>query len=117
MNDITHLTADILRTMPLPHRSEGDKQSRGTVLVIAGSAEVPGAALLAGVGALRSGAGRLRIATPARNATTLGIAVPEALVLGLDETADGGIDASELDKVIDLVNRADAVLVGPGLTD
>src|SRR3954469_13916921 len=103
--------------MPLPSLAEGDKKSRGTVLIIGGSAELPGAALLAGLAALRAGAGRLRIATAARNATAIGVAMPEALVLGLAETPEGGLDAREIEKVADLVNSAEAVLIGPGLTD
>ena len=58
---MTELTPDALRKMPLPVRTEGDKQARGNVLIIGGSVVTPGAALLAGLGALRAGAGRLRI--------------------------------------------------------
>ena|ERR1700709_206050 len=58
------IDAAYLAVNPLPVHGEGDdKHSRGRVLVIAGSVAVPGAALLAGLGALRSGAGVLQIAT------------------------------------------------------
>jgi ADP-dependent NAD(P)H-hydrate dehydratase len=53
---------------PLPKHQSGDKHSRGRVLVIAGHLDVPGAAVLAGLGALRAGAGLLRIATCRTNA-------------------------------------------------
>ena len=56
------------------------------MLVVGGSVEVPGAALLAAIAALRAGAGKLQIATCRSIATQLGLAVPEALVLGLPET-------------------------------
>ena len=62
MSSLTRITSDFLRQMKLPHPGEGDKKARGNVLVIAGGAEVPGSALLAGIGALRAGAGRLQIA-------------------------------------------------------
>jgi ADP-dependent NAD(P)H-hydrate dehydratase len=117
VTNATELTPETLRRMPLPWLAEGDKKSRGTVLIIGGSAELPGAALLAGLAALRAGAGRLRIATAARNAIAIGVAMPEALVLGLKETPDGGLDPREIEKVADLVNRAESVLIGPGLTD
>ena len=52
------------------------------MLVVGGSALVPGAILLAGVAALRAGAGKLQLATVARVAPALGVAVPEALVVG-----------------------------------
>ena len=59
----TELTGDLLRTMPLPQPDEGSKDARGSVLVIAGSVEVPGAALLATTAVLRAGAGKLQAAT------------------------------------------------------
>ena len=114
MSSLTTITSDFLRQMQLPHPGEGDKKARGNVLVIAGGAEVPGSAFLAGIGALRAGAGRLQIATCARNATALGIAVPEALVLGVPETPAGAIDPIAAVQLMPYVERADVVLLGPG---
>jgi ADP-dependent NAD(P)H-hydrate dehydratase len=114
----TRVTEALLRTMPLPRHAEGeDKDQRGRVLVIAGSVEVPGAALLAGVAALRAGAGKLQIATCRSVAPQLGLAVPEARVLGLDETATGGISAGEAERLAGQIARCDAVLIGPGMMD
>ena len=94
---------------------QSDKEGRGSVLVIAGSREVPGAALLAGVAALRAGAGKLAIATAASVAIPLAIAVPEARVIGLPEQDDGSPDPV---KAIAALGRAldgaDAVIFGPG---
>src|SRR4051794_748840 len=117
MSSLTTITSDFLRQMKLPHPGEGDKKARGSVLVIAGGAEVPGSALLAGIGALRAGAGRLQIATCARNATALAVAIPEALVLGLPETPAGAIEPTSAAQLMPLLERADAVLIGPGLAD
>jgi hydroxyethylthiazole kinase-like uncharacterized protein yjeF len=111
------ITPDVLRTMPLPDPGEGDKRARGDVLVIAGSRQVPGAALLSGVASLRAGAGRLRIATCESNASALALAVPEAFVVGMSETSEGGIDPSNIDNLLHLTEVADAVLIGPGLID
>ena len=117
MSSLTTITPDSLRQMKLPHPGEGDKKARGNVLVVAGGADVPGGALLAGTGALRAGAGRLQIATCARNATALALAIPEALVLGLPETATGAIDPVAASQLQPYVENADAVLLGPGLPD
>ena len=65
----------------MPVDADGDKYSRGTVLVIGGSAMTPGAVLLAGRAALRMGAGRLQIATVRDIAIPVGVALPEAMVL------------------------------------
>jgi len=82
MSGPIRLDADLLGSFPLPPLSEeGDKEDRGRALVIAGSREVPGAAILAGVAALRAGAGKLQIVTAAEIATAIGVAVPEARVI------------------------------------
>lgn len=118
MRGATAVTADLLREMPLPQPSEfGDKDERGRVLVIAGSAEVPGGALLAGVAALRAGAGKLQIATAGSIAPHLGLAVPEALVIALPETAAGGLGDGALEAVLPRAQRCDAVVIGPGIMD
>ncbi len=101
------LDADLLRSWSLPVESDGDKYSRGTVLVIGGSAMTPGAVLLAGRAALRMGAGRLQIATVRDIAIPVGVALPEAMVLPFDTVPD--------DRVRESIGMADAVVVGPGL--
>ena len=117
MNPVT-VTPEFLHLHPLPrHQPEGDKQERGRVLVIAGSAEMPGAALLAGLGALRAGAGILQIATCRSAASHLGMAMPEAMVVGCRETPDGGIDPASSRRLTELASGCDAVLIGPGMTD
>jgi hydroxyethylthiazole kinase-like uncharacterized protein yjeF len=112
------VTPELLRAHPLPrHEQEGDKQARGRVLVIAGSVEVPGAALLAGLGALRAGAGILQIATCGSAAPHLAMAMPEAMVAACRETPAGGIDPSNAPRLTELGSGCDAVLIGPGMMD
>jgi ADP-dependent NAD(P)H-hydrate dehydratase len=112
------ITAEFLRRMPLPQPAEdGNKDQRGRVLVVAGSTSVPGAALLAATAALRAGAGKLQIATCRSIATQLGLAMPEALVLGLPETPSGEIDQSAAVALRERIARCDAVLIGPGMLD
>ena len=101
------ITPRLLRAWPLPD-PQGDKKSRGTVLVVGGARFTPGAVLLAGVSALRAGAGRLQMAVEASTATALSIAVPEAKVIGLPDNDD---------QLRELAGRADVLAVGPGLDD
>lgn len=116
MSEPETLNKELLRRFPLPHHpDDGDKEERGRLLVVAGSRELPGAALLAGVGALRAGAGKLQIATAASIAVQLGVAVPEARVVGLAETPEGCIAESEVDRLIEWAGAAQAVLLGCGL--
>ncbi|RSD11562.1 NAD(P)H-hydrate dehydratase [Amycolatopsis eburnea] len=89
---------------------------RGTVLVVGGARTVPGAPALSGTAALRAGAGTLQLAVAERHATALGVAVPEASVLGLPETTSGAIAADAADRLADVLPGAGTVVVGPGLT-
>src|SRR5919202_5116778 len=102
-SDEVVITAGLLRGWPLPD-PRGDKQARGTVLVVGGSRFTPGAVLLAGVAALRAGAGRLQLAAHASTAAALSIAVPEAKVVGLPER-----DADIPDELLELAGRADVL--------
>lgn len=112
------LTAARLRAMPLPMPHAGSKDERGSVLVLGGSVEVPGAAFLAGVAALRAGAGKLKIATVKSVAVAMALAVPEAMVIGLAETSDGGVDReSVMDRLLTATESCDGVLVGSGMTE
>ena len=108
----------LLRAWPLPAPdAAGDKETRGRTVVIAGSREMPGAAWLAAVAALRAGAGKLVVATARSVASGLALKLPEARVIGLAETADGGLVADGQAALAEVLAVADAVLIGPGLQD
>lgn len=114
----TLINSRLLRSWPLPSIDEGgDKELRGRVLIIAGSDGMPGAAILAATCALRAGAGKLQIATPARIAPWVAIAMPEALVIGLPQTKKGISPAGAVKALKTHIESANAVLVGPGMTD
>lgn len=114
----TEITRELLRAWPLPAPSSAaDKESRGRVLVVAGSREMAGAALLAGVSALRAGAGKLVIATCRARAPWLSVAVPEARVIGVAETRTGAFAWRGVEALADEARRADALLLGPGMLD
>ena len=112
------LDAHVLRGWPLPQPDEGgDKEERGRVLVTGGAPEMPGAIILAAEGALRAGAGKLRIATCASIAPHVGATVPESRVFALPETKSGAIAPSAAARLAELMNRVSATLVGPGMVD
>lgn len=116
MADASSLDRTLLRGFPLPHHAEdGDKEDRGLALIVAGSRELVGAAMLAGTGALRAGAGKLRIATAASVAPALAVAVPEARVIGFAEAEDGCIAADAARALADRCAGADSLTLGPGM--
>ena len=112
------LTRTRLKQTPLPQLDErGDKDTRGKVLVVGGSVKVAGAVLLAGVAALRAGAGKLQLATVESAASMLGIAVPESLVVALPESRGGEISARHSATLLaEYASSCDALLVGPGMS-
>ncbi|MFJ6538667.1 NAD(P)H-hydrate dehydratase [Paenarthrobacter sp. NPDC091711] len=112
----TLVTPSLLRDWPLPAPGD-DKYSRGAVLVIGGARSTPGAALLAGTSALRAGAGKITLAVAESVAAQVGVALPECGSMGLPENADGSVTGEGLHRISSYVERADAILVGPGLDD
>jgi hydroxyethylthiazole kinase-like uncharacterized protein yjeF len=112
---VVRLDAACLRRWPLPVPSpDGDKETRGNVLVIGGSREIPGAALLAATAALRAGAGKLTVATAASVAVALAVALPEARVVSVRETRTGAFLFDDLEV---FGQEFDAVLIGPGMRE
>ena len=100
---------------PLPPVVDGGKETKGRILIIAGSREVPGAALLCATAAMRAGAGKLKIATVESAATAIAIAMPEAMVIGLPEAADGGFARGAISRIAELAGEVDAIVAGPGV--
>jgi hydroxyethylthiazole kinase-like uncharacterized protein yjeF len=103
----------MLRDWPLPPPGDS-KNARGRIVVVGGSERSPGAVVLAGLAALRVGAGRLTLVAPRSIALPVAVAVPEAGVLAL---GDDGARRLLTDSVRDELTSADAVLVGPGIAD
>jgi hydroxyethylthiazole kinase-like uncharacterized protein yjeF len=115
MNAGTALDRSALDQRPLPPVVDGDKETKGRILVIAGSRAVPGAALLCATAAMRAGAGKLRIATVEGAAMAVATAMPEAMVIDLPEADDGSFAGGAVDQIAELAKDADAVVAGPGV--
>jgi ADP-dependent NAD(P)H-hydrate dehydratase len=111
----TPLDTAALQAHPLPPVIDGGKETKGRILVVAGSRDVPGAALLTATAAMRAGAGKLRIATVESAAVALGIAMPEAMVIGLAEADDGGFAGAAVDMLPEQAALVDCVVAGPGV--
>lgn len=112
------IDAALLRSRPTPHLGEGsDKDARGRVLIVGGGADVPGAVILAGISALRAGAGKLQVAATPDFAVSLGIALPEARVISVPATKTGELAVEAADVLSSHVDRCQAVVVGPGMMD
>jgi hydroxyethylthiazole kinase-like uncharacterized protein yjeF len=90
----------------LPRRDpDAHKNSVGRVTVVAGRKGMAGAAAIAGLSAMRAGAGYARIVSDEANRVIIQSAVPEALF----------VDRSDSAAVTEAVEECDAVLVGPAI--
>jgi ADP-dependent NAD(P)H-hydrate dehydratase len=113
---VEHLTPARLRDWALPEPS-GAKRSRGQALIVGGARTCPGAAMLAGLAALRVGAGVLSLAVAESVAVAVAVAIPEAGVTGLPETPGGSVRGAAARTLDGRLQGSDAVLIGPGLDD
>jgi ADP-dependent NAD(P)H-hydrate dehydratase len=100
----------------LPPRSpESHKGDFGRVLLVGGSRGMPGSVSLAGMSALRSGAGLVTLAVPeACHAIVAGFE-PSYMTAPLPSDSEGRIDATALAQLRMLIERATVVAIGPGL--
>lgn len=109
---ITDAVLDSLRGF----RSAGsNKRSFGHLFVLGGSAYMPGALMMAVKAALRSGAGLVTAFAPVSVAEGLAAQVPEAMWVPWPETSNGTLSPRALSLFFDRADRANAVLIGPGL--
>lgn len=92
------------------------KGTYGHVLIIGGARGYSGSVALAGMAALRSGAGLVTILVPERVCGIVAGMVPEAMVHPAAETDDGSLAAGCLEKWGRDRTDFDAILIGPGMT-
>ncbi|MDR0953093.1 MAG: NAD(P)H-hydrate dehydratase [Elusimicrobiota bacterium] len=111
------ITKDFFK-MNYPLRSKYSyKTLNGKVLIVAGSKNMPGAAILAALSCYKSGVGLVSLAVPKEIAQAVALAVPEALILTLPSTS-GSLNKAALKQIIKYqkTNPHDVVLIGPGLS-
>ena len=106
------LTPEQLRLLIEPRTADAHKGDFGRVTIVAGSLGKTGAAVLSGMGALRSGAGLVTVATPAGCLPIVASMAPEIMTEALAE-GEGSVAASAIERVLELAQ--DVIACGPGL--
>ena len=112
--EITRITADrALASLPLDRSPITHKYQQGHLLLIIGSEQYAGAAILAGLGAVATGVGMLSIAVPKSLKSSVLARLPESLIIACPETEAGTIKSlPDLD-----LTKYDAIACGCGLTE
>ncbi|MBR0141501.1 MAG: NAD(P)H-hydrate dehydratase [Ruminococcus sp.] len=105
-----------LKGFPPERQRDSHKGKFGRVLIIAGSSSMRGAAALAAMGALRSGAGIVQVASVERCIDTVAVIAPEAIYTEM-ECDDYGYMLFDDNKkrLAEMVASADAVVIGCGM--
>ena len=99
----------------LPDRAEdAHKGDFGRILLLCGSRGYTGAAALAAIGALRSGAGLVYLGVPESIYAIEAVKLTEPIVFPLPDE-DGKLSDKALSEIMKLLPKMDAVLIGPGL--
>lgn len=92
------------------------KKKRGSALLVVGSKNYTGAAVLAGNATIRTGAGLATIVTSEQAQPAVAARVlPEVIIHGAADTRQGALSAEAFDKIKELSGRADVVAIGSGL--
>ncbi len=107
------LTRERMREIVPTRTADSHKGDYGRVLIVAGSRGRSGAAHLAALGALRSGAGLVTVATPRSVLPIVASMAPEYMTEPLDETESGTVDFAAVERILEM--DADVIAVGPGL--
>jgi NAD(P)H-hydrate epimerase len=100
--------ADVPRRGP-----SSTKFTSGNVFVIGGSSGLTGAPTMSALAAMRSGAGYVTVGAPAHLEATFSVRLLEAMMVGLP--GDGGLSEEAVEPALKAIERADAVVLGPGL--
>lgn len=108
----THVLTPAEFSALLPSRADdSDKRSAGAPLIVAGSTQFPGAAVLCAWGAARAGAGYVTVAAPEGAAAALRAHLVEQVVVTYDEREP----ERAVRTILDLTNRCNSIAIGPGL--
>lgn len=103
--------------LALPRRSpRAHKYSVGKVFVIGGSRQFTGAPVMCAESVLRTGAGAVILGTPVSVQPVIARKVTEVMLAPLSETTDGSLSLASLERIVEKIDWADVVAIGPGLS-
>jgi hydroxyethylthiazole kinase-like uncharacterized protein yjeF len=114
--ELNVITARDFAPLISPRKAESNKGNYGHVLVVGGSLGKAGSVAMAGMAALRAGAGLATVATAKSVLPTVAGFHPELMTEPLAETAEGTISASAARRLDELVKGKTVLAIGPGIS-
>jgi NAD(P)H-hydrate epimerase len=113
--NLSLVTPESIAPLFAPRPRDSNKGTFGHVLIVAGSRGKSGAAAMAGLAALRAGAGLVTVACPESVLSSVAEFAPELMTEALPETNSGTLARSAFDRIRDLAAKRTLVAIGPGL--
>jgi len=121
-----YLAEESLIPQMLPERDDwGDKRKQGCAMIVAGSGDMPGAAALCTLAALRSGAGLVTLASPDATMPVLQAKLSEPVFVNLQDIAGQDADSTDdratalspahIPQILEKAKHNQALAIGPGL--
>ncbi len=111
------IMCEINNPVPMPAREKtGHKGSFGDVLFIAGAKSYFGAPYLASYSFLKAGGGYSRLAAPASITPFIASLGPEIVFMPQEETSEGTISIRNMEKLLQISEKVDMVVIGPGIS-
>jgi hydroxyethylthiazole kinase-like uncharacterized protein yjeF len=99
-----------------PRKRDSNKGNFGHVLIVGGSVGKSGAAAMAGLAALRAGAGLVTVACPRSVQPIIATFAPELMTFPLEETKEGTISLLALANRAEWLEGKSVVVLGPGIS-
>ena len=109
------ITSQSIASIFAPRARDSNKGRYGHVLIVAGSRGKSGAAAMAGLAALRAGAGLVTVACPEAALASVAAFSPELMTEPLAETASGVISRAALSRIQELAGKLTLIAIGPGI--
>ncbi len=109
------LTPELLAPLRRLRPAASDKRTYGHLFLLGGSRSYPGALLMSALAAARSGVGLLTAFVPESLVPAFAARLPEVIWVGWPETPTGGLALEGSHLLRERINRANALLLGPGI--
>ena len=113
--EITETTASFVSEHIVKRVTDSHKGTYGTLVSVTGSRNMPGAAVLSAKAALRSGLGLLKQCAVQESIAPLAAAFPEPVYVPVRTDEDGFYTADNAGRLLEISEKAGAMLIGCGL--